>query len=288
MLSLVRYDAACQALAEANSVDEVKAIHDKAEAIRAYARQAKNRQLEADAAEIRIRSEWRLGQLLIEQKKTVGLNKGGRPERGTVTETGSDMEPVDVPTLAEIGIDKKLSMRAQKLAKVEKPEFEEMVAEWRERVDYENRRITTKLVKDGRKREREKRHAEIVEGLPTQAERWRLLNAPVAYPREFLPVYDDLGATAARVLKPGGSCFVMIGQSYLPEILVALDKHLTYQWVLGYLTPGGQATQIWPRRVQTFWKPILWFVKGEYDGQWVGDVAQSRPNDNDKRFHHWG
>ena len=33
---------------------------------------------------------------------------------------------------------------------------------------------------------------------------------------------------------------------------------------------------------------MLWFVNGDYRGEWIGDVARSDPNDNDKRFHHWG
>src|SRR5690606_23443592 len=70
--SLTKYDAACRALAEAKATDEVKSVRDKAEAMRVYAHQAKNRQLEIDAAEIRIRAERRLGELIVEQKETVG------------------------------------------------------------------------------------------------------------------------------------------------------------------------------------------------------------------------
>jgi len=108
------------------------------------------------------------------------------------------------------------------------------------------------------------------------------------YPEEHLPLYADLAQIAARVLKPGGSLIVMVGQSYLPKILELMTPHLEYQWIVAYLTPGGQAPQIWQRKVNTFWKPILWFVKGIYDGDWVGDVCKSDTNDNDKRFHDWG
>lgn len=108
------------------------------------------------------------------------------------------------------------------------------------------------------------------------------------YPAEFLPAFSDLSKTAARVLKPGGSCIVMSGQMYIPEVVQRLGEHLKYHWLLSYLTLGGQAVQVFPRKVNTFWKPLLWFTKGDYSREWVGDVCKSQTNDNDKRFHHWG
>ena len=54
--------------ADAHFVDEAKRIRDVADAMRAYAKQAKNRQLEIDAAEIRIRAERRVGELIFRQK----------------------------------------------------------------------------------------------------------------------------------------------------------------------------------------------------------------------------
>jgi hypothetical protein len=108
------------------------------------------------------------------------------------------------------------------------------------------------------------------------------------YPQEFVPLYEDLAKFAARVLKPGGSCIAMIGQSYLPDIVAGMAKHLRYHWTCGYITPGGQSVQLWERKVNTFWKPLLWFTKGDYAGDWVGDVCKSETNDNDKNHHHWG
>lgn len=109
------------------------------------------------------------------------------------------------------------------------------------------------------------------------------------YGSKYIELYSDLSESAYRWLKPGGSLLVMCGQICLPETLAALNKSdLTYHWTLSYLTPGGQSVQIFPRRVNTFWKPVFWFIKGNYDDLWVGDVTKSDVNDNDKRFHNWG
>jgi DNA methylase len=105
------------------------------------------------------------------------------------------------------------------------------------------------------------------------------------YPREYLPLYKTLAIEAVRVLKPGGSMLVMVGQSYLPEILELMTPHMRYHWAVAYMTPGAH-TQIWQREVMTGWKPVLWFVSGEYEGEWKYDVARSEKPD--KEHHEWG
>ena len=63
-MQLIKYEAARQALADAQSIDEVKTIRDKVEAMRAYGIQAKDNELINLASEIKIRAERKLGELL--------------------------------------------------------------------------------------------------------------------------------------------------------------------------------------------------------------------------------
>jgi 16S rRNA G966 N2-methylase RsmD len=101
------------------------------------------------------------------------------------------------------------------------------------------------------------------------------------YPREYLPLWSDLAEHAAKWLKPGGILAAMSGQIHLAEVISRLSEHLDYWWTVSYLTPGGQAVQVFPRRVNTFWKPVLIYRNG--DGplpEWFGDVTRSDVNDN--------
>jgi hypothetical protein len=113
---LTRYDALCRAMAEAKSVDEVKHIRELAVAMAAYARQAKNRDLEADAVEIRMRATRRLDQLRQSQKETVGLNRGAAGGGKKEGPRGALITPRDLrPTLASQGIDKNLAKQGRVL-----------------------------------------------------------------------------------------------------------------------------------------------------------------------------
>jgi FtsZ-binding cell division protein ZapB len=134
--ALAHYDAACSALAAAVAVDEVQDIRAKAEAVRAYAKQAKNRQMEMDAAEIRIRAERRLGELMAAQRATVGLAKA--PGVNQHTEDRVRIKPEAPATLAEAGIDKNLAHRARAYAAVSKDQFEQLLSDKRRR---DNRRV---------------------------------------------------------------------------------------------------------------------------------------------------
>ncbi len=120
-MDLIKYDEAKKAIAEYQSVDEVKDFRDKTLAIQAYAKQANDFELERGAALARVRAERRCGQLLKETKMNKGyknISKSGGPTVGP---------PETVQTLSELGINKNQSSRWQKLADIPDDEFEDKV-----------------------------------------------------------------------------------------------------------------------------------------------------------------
>jgi hypothetical protein len=113
----------------------VREISAQADAVRAYAKQAKNKQLEIDAAEIRIRAERRLSELMAAHGETVGKDAQGVGTSAGYQKTRAQEAPA---TLAEAGIDKNLAQRARTYAAVPKEQCEELLTNKRER---ENRRV---------------------------------------------------------------------------------------------------------------------------------------------------
>lgn len=136
MSALTKYEAARAALAECRSVDEVKSILDKAEAARSYARMARDREMEINAAEIRIRAERRLGQMLRSARDDGLLAKGGRPRKGRERAENKIY-------LRDIGVDNKLSMRAQHSAASSDDIFERTLESWRGRILSDRKRRVT-------------------------------------------------------------------------------------------------------------------------------------------------
>jgi len=130
-VALVRYNAARKALAAAHRVDEVKAIRDKAEAVRVYAKQARDLEMQNMAAEIRLRAERRAGELLVDMQSAGQRQRKawGRPKK------------VSSPTtLPRLGITRDQSSKWQRLAQtIDDAAFERAMTQARER----NAELTT-------------------------------------------------------------------------------------------------------------------------------------------------
>lgn len=124
---LMRYDAARQALQEAHAVDEIKAIRDKAQALAAYAKQAKDHAMIAWATEIKIRAERKAGEML-RQSAELGTratkNQGGT---GSNQHKQVSRDTTPAPTLSDLNISRDQSSRWQKLAEMPEAHFEAAV-----------------------------------------------------------------------------------------------------------------------------------------------------------------
>lgn len=216
MSGLVRYEAAVKALAECKAVDEVKAWADKAAAMQAYGKMAKDKTLEVDAAEIRIRAERRLGELLAQQKAGGGLAKGvrmgGRAADGSAVVVDDRRE---TPTLGDVGISKDLSSRAQKLAAVPHDEFEAELAAKRERDQTEGARVSARLEKRGEEIQKANAYEPPESFGPDDAEIAASLAAEEADRKAMdllLAADDKLAAAYTEIKRLNGELAVVKGQ----------------------------------------------------------------------------
>src|ERR1039458_9999852 len=115
--ALIRYDAARRAIAAAYRVDEVKSIRDKAEAVRVYAKQAGDFNLQNQAAEIRLLAEHRAGRLLLDMVKNPGARGEGRPGKNGRKRRSSSTTAYP-PKLTDLGISKDQSSKWQRMAQM--------------------------------------------------------------------------------------------------------------------------------------------------------------------------
>jgi len=156
MLELSKYDAACRALAEARNVDDLKDVINKMDALKEYARRAKNRELEVNAVEVRLKAERRCGELLAELRAT-GQFCEGRPEKITVLSEGQFSRV----TLADLDASRNFSSRCQKLAALPTGRFTHMLNDWRGRALAKAEPVTFDLFVHEKADNRAKREAEL-------------------------------------------------------------------------------------------------------------------------------
>lgn len=207
-MNLVRYEQARVALAECHRVDEVKDIRDKAEAMAAYARQAKDQELILWATEIKVRAERRAGEMLTSMDK----NKGGDARKYTPSHDATGVvEEKGPPTLAELGIHRNESSRWQSLASMSEEHFETAVATAK---DTAGQVTTAFMLREAEKHKPSKRMSKVAEQ--------RLQDMESAKERgvSMLASYARLTLTALRAQKE----FNEAEKSVLKDLFEGLQK----------------------------------------------------------------
>ncbi len=246
-----------------------------------------------------------LSELLSEQAKTERAAKGTparKAKKAGTLETTSASKVKKPRSRAKAAKVAKVSERKIRLATHIRKTAPDLAA----KVDAGELSLN-KADKEIFKRKKAAALAAVPDNLPAVTDRYRIFQAKIHEAGTevadasvdlvlTLPCYCDvpsdfhtkLSDFASRVLKPGGSLFCMTDQHVLPYVLEDLTKALQYHWVLACLMPPGQTVPEEACMVKPCWRPMLWFVKTEYEGDWVRDVYGSTVNDKDKQPHFGG
>jgi phage N-6-adenine-methyltransferase len=138
-MQLVKLDEAKRALAEASTLQEIKDIRDKAEAIRQYVKVAGyHLGYQNQAAETKLRAERKAGELLKKMEK----NKGGQP-----SEKNRAHDVPGTPTLKDLGIHRLQSQRWQQIADLPEESFENKIEEVKQKYEELTQSIFLQLWK---------------------------------------------------------------------------------------------------------------------------------------------
>ena len=105
------------------------------------------------------------------------------------------------------------------------------------------------------------------------------------YHEKDLLLYNDLAVHASRVLRDGGSLLCYVGHYAIGRVITMMEKAgLKCQWPMAIIH-GGPTAAMFGRKVLVGYMPMLWFVKGKYEGEFVRDVIQSEFQG--KELHEW-
>lgn len=176
---LNHYDRAMAALGAAlgsTKVEVVLASRDDLGYIKLRAKQIRDRVLLADATEFQMRVERHLGSLLIAAQAAGQLSGKGRPNKHEHR-----------TTLAEIGVDLKLSMTARQAAALDQKAFDTLVSEMRAHMASKSAKLVSatfgvqKAKKHGPSRTRSSFDYELADGTPLGQVRLGKLRARVEH-----------------------------------------------------------------------------------------------------------
>ncbi len=296
MNSLVKYDEACRAIAAAASVDEAKDIADKAAALAAYARQARNVEMEIDAAEIRVRAKRRIGELSLEVE-TIAPEESGAMAHGLPSAGKTSKAAV----LAAAGISTSEAHRCEQIAEIPEADIEACFAACREK----GRAVTSDALATHATRQanEEKRRSDLHRAVTTELPRGifhgdfyelsrdipdnsvDLIFTDPPYDADSVPLYEKAAEVAARILKPGGSFIAYSGQKHLPGVFHGCGKHLVYWWTCAAIHGGGDQL-LQKLGIRCGWKPLVWYVK-QTRGNVQNIMADIVLGDREKDNHEW-
>ena len=232
-------------------------------------------------------------QTINEEIAKENMVKGGK------TKVPSNEEPFhsDKKTAEEIGVSRGTFERAKKVIKKAPEEIKQKLREGNPHtsISKEYQLIQKNEKKTKRQEEIKKFQVNLPEKVTLHNTEFQkvfiegnsvsLIITDPPYHEKDLNVYDDLAVHASRVLREGGSLLCYVGHFAIGKVISMVESHgLKFQWPMVILH-GGPSPAIFGRKVLVGYNPMLWFVKGKYDGEMIRDVIQSEFQGKD--LHDW-
>jgi site-specific DNA-methyltransferase (adenine-specific) len=268
-MDLIYFDRARAALARSIDLNELKAIRDKAEALRNYAGLASD--MARRCQELRLRAERRIGELLAKAVRP------GNPQLSRRSTIG----------LGKLGITRDQSSRWQTAATLPAEKFERYLRASREPTTAGVLRLV-----------HEQRRNEAAASGPRSG--GNILSAPASTlwqrldddsvdlfltdpPYAEIERYRELAELAATKLKPGGLCLAYAGIGYLPQVLEAMSA-LTYYWTFA-IEVTGHCSMLYYPKVKNAWQPVIACSKGKSRAGYLTDHLYGGGREKDNHDH---
>ncbi len=256
MYKLTKWNEAIRAVEEAKSVDELKDLRDKAEAMRLYAKQVgESLKVQNNICEIKLRAERRIGGMLKEMPKQFG-------SRGI----GKKVESHDATSLKDVGLDKHQSSRYQKIADLTDDAFERIIEETK----ADEQELTEALMLNTVKKIERAAKIEAQKGIIEQEN----LNQPsgeydvivIDPPWKYGENYDPIG-------QRGTTPYPQMSQDDLKKIkLPSKDDCVLWLWVTNaFIREAFELCETWGFEPKAF---LTWDKQHIGVGRWLRNVTE--------------
>jgi N6-adenosine-specific RNA methylase IME4 len=223
------YDSVCRLLAEATLINDVLPLLDQIEHVKLHAKKVRDRRAVGQALALQQRAERRLGEIIIAARENRGhFTQGHRAKK-------SPDELLPRATLAEVGVNKALSTRAQKLAAVPRKAFEDTNREIEERIASGAAKLVDREAVIAEKKERRTSRERIL-GLQQQALPQGKFGVILADPEwRFEPWSRATGMDRSADNHYPTSCTEIIAERDVASI--AADDAVLFLWATNPMLP---------------------------------------------------
>lgn len=228
---------------------------------------------------------------LSKEKKISSLKRGNKSPLESNGPNGKATERVS----KTIGLSTKTLERAKKIIETAPEEVKEKLRHGETSISKEYQNIVKQEKKEQRQSEIKKLQVNLPKSIqlfnnPFQDNKIKdnsvsLIFTDPPYAEKDLYLYQDLAKQAARVLRDGGSLMCYVGHFCIDRVMDYMKAEgLRYHWPIAVIHSGPSAS-VFGRKILVGYKPILWFTKGKYQGEFVKDTIKSEFQG--KELHEW-